>query len=409
MPLNVAAYALPVFVAAIVIEALISRKRGTFYGGTVVSDIGTGGVFQGLELLFHLALVPAYVWIYTHLRWVTWQPGAWQPWLIGLIGVDLLFYWWHRASHVVNVLWAVHGVHHQREDYNLAVALRQPALEPLTWFIFYAPLALLGVDLPVYLGCYGINRFYQFWIHTQLVDKLGPLEWVLNTPSHHRVHHGVQPRYLDRNYGAILIVWDRLFGTFQTEEETPIYGTTEPLRSYNPIWANVKILADLAAQSKQTRSWRERVWLWFAPPGWRPAHSRSVHGQAAPSPKRTDGSYQKYRPKPGPRRGPYVLLHCSIIAAVTTPYVLYEPLHPPATLALGAATFLLTHMNLCALMENKRWAIFTEVLRFALMATTLKLALTPWAGDDWAWRGVQSLLIIAAISWIWLLPAAKRL
>ena len=401
--LNVAAYVLPIFIGAIVLEWFITRKRGGYNAGTALSDVSTGGVFQGLELLFHLALLPAYTWLYTNARVVTWDAGSWQPWVIGLVGVDLLFYWWHRVSHVVNVLWAVHGVHHQSEDYNLAVALRQPAFEPLTWFLFYAPLALLGVDLTVYLACYGVNRFYQFWIHTEVVGKLGPVEWVFNTPSHHRVHHGVQDKYLDRNYGAILIVWDRLFGTFQLEEEAPMYGTTVPLASYNPVWANVKLLADVAALSRRATTVSEKLWAWVAHPAWQPTGPK-----IEPPIKRTDATYTKYRPKPGPRVPTYVALHYGLIITLAGPFLLHEPSHTRLLLVFGAATMVLAHTNLCGLMEGKRWALVGEVVRFAVMAIALKLALEPVLGETMAWHATQALLVLGAVSWIWLLPVVGR-
>ena len=149
----------------------------------------------------------------------------------------------------MNMFWAVHAVHHQSEDLNLAVALRQPAFEALTIIPFHLPLALIGVDPAVYVACYAIDLIYQFWIHTELVGKLGRLEKLLNTPSCHRVHHGINPKYLDKNFGGILVIWDRLFGTYQPEEELAVYGVTHALASYNPLWANLAPFRDIAALS----------------------------------------------------------------------------------------------------------------------------------------------------------------
>ena len=250
LEINPVAYAIPIFLVAILLEAIVARRRRRkdgvtepYYFGTALSDLTVGTVFQGVDVLFQLITFSAYVWLFDNYNLVDWGEASWAKWTVAMLGVDLMFYWWHRASHVINFMWAVHGVHHQSEDFNLAVALRQPLFEPLTWFFFYAPLAFVGVDPLTYLAAYGINRFYQFWIHTELVDKLGPLEWVLNTPSHHRVHHGVQDQYLDKNYGAILIIWDFLFRSFEKEDERVLYGTTTPLRSYNPVWANFAIFA----------------------------------------------------------------------------------------------------------------------------------------------------------------------
>src|SRR5262249_1026220 len=159
-------------------------------------------------------------------------------------------------------------VHHQSEDYNFAVALRQSSLTSFTAVPFYLPLAFLGVPPLVFSSAYAIIMLYQFWIHTELVGKLGWLEAWLNTPSHHRVHHASNAQYMDRNYGAILIVWDRLFGTFAPEVEAPVYGTAKPLRSYNPIWAPIEPLISLAASSARALRLRDKLRVFLASPGW---------------------------------------------------------------------------------------------------------------------------------------------
>ena len=196
-------------------------------------------------------------------------------WIFAFIAVDFLYYWWHRASHRVNLLWAAHVVHHQSEDYNLAVALRQSILTALTTIPFYLPLAILGVPPIVFFICSALNTLYQFWIHTRLVGTLGPLEWVMNTPSHHRVHHGINPAYIDKNHAGVFIAWDRWFGTFVEEGEEPIYGTVQPFRSADPLWANVEPLLKLTHLSRSLRGW-DRLKVWFAPPEWHPDGNLTV-------------------------------------------------------------------------------------------------------------------------------------
>lgn len=200
----------------------------------------------------------------------------WTTWLIALLGIDLAYYWFHRLSHEINFLWAAHVVHHQSEDYNLAVALRQSAVQGYFNLPFYLPLALIGVPPLVYVIALQINTLYQFWIHTRLIGRIGPLEAVLNTPSHHRVHHGADPKYLDRNYAGILIIWDRMFGTFQAEQEEPTYGTTKPLARWNAVWANLDVWAQLGREARALPRWRDRVWLFFAHPGWHPERAQRV-------------------------------------------------------------------------------------------------------------------------------------
>ena len=156
---------------------------------------------------------------------------------------DFLYYWLHRAGHEVNILWAAHVVHHQSEDYNLSTALRQTSTGGLLGWIFYLPMALLGFPVSVFVGVALIDLLYQFWVHTEQIGKLGWFDRVFCSPSNHRAHHAVNDRYLDRNYGGILILWDRLFGTFVEEDDRdrPIYGTRSPLRSFNPLWANAEV------------------------------------------------------------------------------------------------------------------------------------------------------------------------
>src|SRR3954464_9755683 len=233
---NLISLAVPFFFAAIVAEAIAARvrKRKAYRLGCAIADLNVGIASQIAELFLKGVGVVAYAGLYEH-RLVTFADGSPWPWVIGLVGIDFLYYWWHRASHVVNVLWAVHAVHHQSEDMNFAVALRQPAFEALTIIPFHVPLALLGVEPWIYVSCYAIDLIYQFWVHTEATRRKPALEWVLNTPSAPRVHHGLNPRYLDKNYGGILLVWDRLFGTYEPEVEPPVYGVTHALASYNPI------------------------------------------------------------------------------------------------------------------------------------------------------------------------------
>ena len=371
---NLVAFAIPIFLGAVILEALIARRRGDHYNfGTAISDLGCGTLFQGIEVLFKLLTLGAYVWLFEHARWIDWAEGHWAPWVIAFVGVDLLFYWWHRASHVVNFLWAVHGVHHQSEDFNLAVALRQPTFEPLTWFLFFAPLAFLGVSPLQYVLAYAINRFYQFWIHTELVRRVGPFEWILNTPSHHRVHHGVNPQYLDKNYGAILIIWDRLFGTFEIEDEAVVYGTTVPLESYNPVWANFSIFARIGRLSRIARRSRDKLWAPFAHPAWLPegrepdpdAPKRLIdvgdHYEAGP----------KYRPEIPTATKIYVAAHFALAGIAMFGFLWFEARWSLPQLAAGAAVAAASTAAFAGLVERRPWALGFELLRLVAMFGTV--------------------------------------
>ena len=272
--LNPLALALPVFGAAILVERWLLHRRGrrdAYHFGTAAADIACGASYQALELILRLIALATYWFVYEHASLIRWEAGSVWPWVIGVLGVDLGYYVWHRISHVVNAMWAVHAVHHHSEDYNFAVALRQPLIEPLTWTPFFCVLAIVGVPADVALISFGLNLFYQFWLHTELVDKLPrAFEWVLNTPSHHRVHHGIEPEYLDKNFGGMFVFWDRMFGTFEPERRSPTYGTTTPLRSFNPLWANVEHFVRIGELAARATSWRDKLYALVAHPAWTP-------------------------------------------------------------------------------------------------------------------------------------------
>jgi sterol desaturase/sphingolipid hydroxylase (fatty acid hydroxylase superfamily) len=217
---NYIALAVPLFFVSIAVEVLIARKlrRPVYRPGDAVTDLGSGVASEMSKVFLHAFLIAGYLHLYRTHRLFELSPSSPLPWVFTFFAVDFIYYWWHRLSHEVNVLWAAHVVHHSSEDYNLAVALRQAITTNLTGIPFYLPLALIGIPPVVYYTIHSFNTLYQFWIHTQLIGKLGPVELVMNTPSQHRVHHAINPRYLDKNYGGTLMIWDRLFGTF--EEET---------------------------------------------------------------------------------------------------------------------------------------------------------------------------------------------
>ncbi|MFC1411168.1 sterol desaturase family protein [Streptacidiphilus sp. N1-12] len=200
-----------------------------------------------------------------------------------LLGQDLCYYWAHRSTHRIRLLWAQHVVHHSSRHYNLSTALRQPWTD-LTFGVFYLPLVLLGVSPAAVAFCSSVNLVYQFWIHTERIGTLPrPFELLFNTPSHHRVHHASQGGYLDRNFGGILIVWDRLFGSFTAETDRPVYGLTKNITTYNPLRVATHEYAAIGRDLAAARNWRERAGYLFRGPGWRPADLA-----AAGTPQRAD-------------------------------------------------------------------------------------------------------------------------
>ena len=185
-----------------------------------------------------------------------------------LFAEDLCYYWFHRIHHEVRFLWAAHVNHHSSQHYNLSTALRQPLLTPLTGPIFWAPLALLGFPPWMILTAQAWSLLYQFWLHTEAVDRLGPLEWILNTPSHHRVHHGKNVPYLDKNHGGIFIIWDRLFGTFAPEDERVVYGLTKDITTFNPLRIGFHEVAAIARDVARAPTLGAKLGYVVRPPGW---------------------------------------------------------------------------------------------------------------------------------------------
>ena len=200
-------------------------------------------------------------------------------WGAALVGWDFIYYWNHRFMHEVRALWAIHVVHHSSERYNLSTALRQPVADVFGVFVPYGFLATLGVRPRLIAHARGVNLLYQYWIHTDAIRRLGAAEEVLNTPSHHRVHHGANPKYIDRNHGSILIVWDRLFGTFQREEEPVVYGLTKNINTYNPARIATHEHRDMLRDVADATTWRDRLSFVFRGPGW--AYRRHAERAAA--------------------------------------------------------------------------------------------------------------------------------
>jgi alkylglycerol monooxygenase len=191
---------------------------------------------------------------------------AWWTWAALFFIDDLVYYIFHRVSHESRLFWNFHVVHHSSEHYNLSVAVRQSWFSGLLHWLFYAPVMLLGFAPWMFALMHGFNLIYQFWIHTRFIDRLGWLEYILNTPSHHRVHHGVNEQYLDKNYAGVLIVWDRMFGSFIAETEEPRYGIVKPLKSYNPLWINVHGWFEMVEAIRRQNGLKAKLRCIFASP-----------------------------------------------------------------------------------------------------------------------------------------------
>lgn len=267
--------ATPVFLLLIAAEFAVGlvRGRNTYRLNDALSSIGLGILSQVVGVFTTAMTIGIYALVFEHVSLTRLPADAWWVWVGALLLYDFCYYWLHRAGHRCGLFWAAHVVHHQSEDYNLATALRQTSSGWLVGWVFYLPMALAGVPPLVFAVVALIDLLYQYWVHTQQIGRLGWFDRWFCAPSNHRVHHAVNDRYLDRNYGGILIVWDRLFGSYAVEDaaEPIVYGTRAPLRSWNPLWANLEVYWALTQDCLHARSWADKLRVWLKPPGWRPA------------------------------------------------------------------------------------------------------------------------------------------
>ena len=270
--------AIPVFFLLIIVEYIYGRFVGknTYRLNDTVTSITIGMISRFPTMLNLGAQSVIFLFISNYLT----KNGlallsVKNPftWIIAFLLYDLSYYWMHRMHHEIKILWATHSVHHHGEDFNLATALRQTSTGWLWKWIFYMPMIMLGVPGEVFVTVAGVNLVYQFWVHTKHIGHLGVLEKIFITPMNHGIHHAKNKEYIDANYGGVFIIWDRMFGTYIPERSDikPLYGTATPLSSWNPIWANFQVFSIMVKDTIKTKSWKDKIKVWFAKTYWRPA------------------------------------------------------------------------------------------------------------------------------------------
>ena len=295
--MNYVVYAIPFFLLAILLELAfgLAKRRNTYRLNDSVSSLLLGTLSQARR--FVTLGVGGYIYyLFTqHFSLPLMDASHWFTWVLAMVVYDFCYYWLHRMGHERSILWAAHVAHHQSEDYNLSTALRQTSTGFLLGWVFFIPMYVLGVPAEVVISVGSLNLIYQFWVHTEHIPKLGWYEWFFVTPSNHRVHHAQNDRYMDRNYGGLFILWDRLFGTFQEEldEEPVVFGIRGPLKSFNPLKALTHIYSDMLRDSWRTAHWRDKVKVWFARTGWRPEDVSVLY----PRTKANLDRFQRYDPQ----------------------------------------------------------------------------------------------------------------
>ena len=386
--------AVPIFMFLIALEALVAKRRGIRINrqADVITSLSSGltkiirdGVKYGFAII-------GYSWLVNNLT-VFHIENIWLAVIIAFLVQDFTGYCTHRLKHRVNILWNRHIIHHSSEDFNLACALRQSISNAINFStIFMIPAALLGVPVKIFIILGPIHFFFQFWYHTQLIGKMGLLEYFLVTPSHHRVHHAINPEYIDKNYGQILIIWDKLFGSFQSEidDVKPVYGTLKPVRTWNPVIINFKHLWQLLKDAWRAERYFDKLRIWFMPTGWRPSDVK----EKFPLLEVTNPAKQlKYN-----TNNSGWLFAYSWTQLVITHFLLFHLLiifssHSNTMNYLYAVVLLLSVFSFTSMLDNSNFAFFAELLKAGLVFALLSI-------QDFSWYGLQGIPVYLLITYI---------
>ena len=372
--MDLIALAVPFFLLALIVELVIDRRRGTrlYRANDAINSLSAGTLSTTIG--YFTKLLPLIAWgfvlenfalIDMPLAWFDASPRGIALWVTAALAWDLCYYWFHRFSHEISILWAAHAVHHQSEDYNLSTALRQTSTGFLFGWIFYVPLFVIGFPLEVLVTVNAVNLIYQFWVHTQVVRRMGALDRILVTPSNHRVHHAQNEIYIDKNYGGMLILWDRLFGTFADErdDEPVVFGVRKPLANWNPFWANLQVYDYLLFDARHARRWRDKLGIWFRRTGWRPPDVE----QRYPRRPAELAAFEKFDPPVPPGVQRYVLAQFGIaIAATLGIAVLFAVAGANAVLLPCVLLWVLLY-TLGLLNEGRPYAIRFELARLLVI------------------------------------------
>ncbi len=406
--MDLIALAVPFFLLALLLELFLDwrRKTGFYRSNDAVNSLSAGilstttGYFTRFVALILWGLVlQHFALIDMPMEWFDFSPRGVALWVVAALAWDLCYYWAHRLGHEISVLWAAHAVHHQSEEYNLSTALRQTSTGFLFGWIFYLPLFLIGFPLEVLITVNAINLIYQFWVHTRIVKRLGVLDRIFVTPSNHRVHHAQNERYIDKNYGGIFILWDRLFGTFQEErdDDPVVFGVRKPLASWNPVWANLQVYDYLLFDARKTRRWRDKLGIWFRRTGWRPADVEAEYPRA-----RADlSAFRKFDPLVAPGLRVYVLAQFAV-AVLATLYIAQLFARVGAVAVLIPCLLLWLQLYTLGLLnEGRAYARRAEFVRLFVVVPALLYWMQQTMGGfaSWAWPAIAVYIGVSA-GWI---------
>lgn len=375
--MNYILMAIPLFLILILIEFLWDqyKQADTYRLNDTINSLAMGVMSRISGILYAAIPFSVYVYLYEDYGVFNWETSSYLTWGLAFVLYDLSYYWNHRMGHTLNISWASHVVHHSSEEYNLSTALRQTSVPNIIGWVFYLPIALLGFP-PIVLATVGsLNLLYQFWVHTQHINRMPDwYEAIFVTPSNHRVHHGKNKVYIDKNHGGVFILWDRLFGTFQKElaHEKVIFGISTQLGTWNPIWGNMHFLTNLIKDAWRTKSWKDKLTLWFRLTGYRP--------------KDVEEKYPVIKSNKAVEKYDSILTFMEKIYLfgqfIFTLVICFAYLHMAADLNLlqqciGFIVLAYSLLSLSFIQESKSYALFSEAIKFiGILLTTHFIILT---------------------------------
>ncbi|MEJ8842142.1 sterol desaturase family protein [Lacibacter sp. H375] len=398
--MNVYALLSPLAILLLLLEIVycVKKKNGYYSFQDTVANLATGIGNQCINLAVLFFVYHFYGWLYNNVA--PWKiPATWYSLLILLLLQDFIFYWFHRVGHTINIFWAAHMPHHSSEEMNLSVGLRASFTQRMFQFLFFDwILAVIGYSPEMIYSMAAVHLFLAYWHHTRIIKKMGILEKVFVTPSHHRVHHGVNTQYLDKNFSEFLIIWDKLFGSFEEEKEEVCYGVTHPPRTWDPIYINIQYWKQLWDDAVAADSWWDKIRIWFMPLGWRPKNV----GQAFPRVGYTRDDQVKFSSKQFRNTKPYII--AQIAAGLVYMFItinLTMPLTITERLIMTAGIFMMT-IGWGGILRAKKWAVALELFRLLYMLVTLIAILNAHGMANWiGWQMIAGLLFVGA-SVLWM-------
>lgn len=359
MHYNYLAFSIPFFLLLIGWEFWYSKKHGKnfFQFAESVANLNVGIAERLLDVITVGLFYYYFDYLYTHFAFFHWKPGI-ISWIALFLATDFVWYWYHRKAHEVNIMWAVHVVHHQSDDFNYTVSARITVFQAVVRCLFWSVLPLAGFSASMITTLLLVHGLYPFFIHTQTIGRLGILEYFLVTPSHHRVHHSSNPEYLDKNYGDVLIIWDKLFGTFKKETVQPIFGLTKPLNSYSFLWQHFHFPLEMAVSLKNAKSWKQRWKVVFGRPDDLDPQVR-VH---------LENKLLRHEHRFQPTKVLRTYIVCQTICSLALLFVVsfLEKMLTTPQLFIAMAFIIICLINTGAMLEQKYWIFYLEYVKLSL-------------------------------------------